>query len=197
MEITKTIQNKNKILHNGYAHVFKKNLAQGWLSYECERRRRYRDCTGKIRVKDGDIHVVSAHSHAPDPAKNEKYKVVTQVREQATTSQDRPQQILGNALQGVSDAVAAQLPLLGTMRRNVRRQRKAADNVLPVPATLADLPNPLPQEYTTTKAGDPFLRYDSGDQDRVLIFATDARLALLESNDNWFVDGTFDTVPLI
>ena len=59
------------------------------------------------------------------------------------------------------------------------------------------LPNPLPQEYTITKAGDPFLRYDSGDQDRVLIFATDARLALLENNDNWFVDGTFDTVPLI
>ena len=90
MEITKTIQNKNKILHNGYAHVFKKNLAQGWVSYECERRRRYRDCTAKIRVKDGDVQVVSPHSHAPDPAKNEKYKVITEVREQATSSQDRP-----------------------------------------------------------------------------------------------------------
>ena len=76
MEITKTIQNKNKILHNGYAHVFKKNLAQGWISYECERRRRYRDCSGKIRVKDCDIQVVSGHSHAPDPAKNIKYKVM-------------------------------------------------------------------------------------------------------------------------
>ena len=112
------------------------------------------------------------------PAKNINYKVITEVREQATSSQDRPQQILGNALQGVPDAVAAQLPLLGTMRRNVRRQRRAAGNVLPVPATLADLPNPLPQQYTTTKAGDPFLRYDSSDQDRVLIFATDERLVL-------------------
>ena len=98
MEITKTIQNKNKILRNGYAHVFKKNLAQGWVSYECERRRRYRDCTAKIRVKDGDVQVVSPHSHAPDPAKNEKCKVITEVREQATSSQDRPQQILGNTL---------------------------------------------------------------------------------------------------
>ena len=148
-------------------------------------------------MKDRDIQVASGHSHAPDPAKNIKYKVITEVREQATSSQDRPQQILGNALQGVPDAVAAQLPLLGTMRRNVRRQRRAAGNVLPVPVTLADLPNPLPQQYTTTKAGDPFLRYDSSDQDRVLIFATDERLVLLENNENWFIDGTFDMVPLI
>ena len=68
---------------------------------------------------------------------------------------------------------------------------------MPVPATLADLPNTLPQEYTTTKAGDPFLWYDSGNQDRLLIFVTDERLALLENNDNWFVDGTFATVPQI
>ena len=73
MEITKTIQNKNKILHLGFSYVLKKKLADGWLSYECERRRRYRDCTGKIRVKEGQIHVVSPHSHAPDPAKNEAY----------------------------------------------------------------------------------------------------------------------------
>ena len=197
MEITKTIQNHNKYLHLGFAYVFKRNLANGWLSYECERRRRYRDCTGKIRVKDNQIHVVLQHTHAPDPAKNEKYKVVTAVRDQAQNTQNRPQQILGNALHGVPDAVAANLPLLGTMRRNIRRQRRAADNVLPVPATRAALPNPIPPEYTTTKAGDPFLRYDSGDQDRILIFTTDERLMLLENNENWFIDGTFDVVPLI
>ncbi len=152
---------------------------------------------GKIRVKEGQIHVVSPHSHAPDPAKNEAYKVIGAIREQAQNTQDRPQQILGNALRAIPDAVAADLPALGTIRRNIRRQRRAVGNVLPVPATRAALPNPLPQEYTTTNAGDPFLRYDSGDQDRILIFATDERLALLENNDHWFIDGTFDAVPLI
>ena len=197
MEITKTIQNKSKILHLGFSYVLKKKLADGWLSYECERRRRYRDCTGKIRVKEGQIHVVSPHSHAPDPAKNEAYKVIAAVREQAQSTNDRPQQILGNALRAIPDAVAADLPTLGTIRRNIRRQRRAVGGVLPVPASRAALPHPLPQEYTTTNAGDPFLRYDSGDQDRILIFATDERLALLENNVHWFIDGTFDAVPLI
>ena len=66
-----------------------------------------------------------------------------------------------------------------------------------VPATRAALPLPLPQDYTTTNAGLPFLRYDSGDQDRVLMFVTDERLTVLEDNSDWFIDGTFDTVPLI
>ena len=59
------------------------------------------------------------------------------------------------------------------------------------------MPLPLPQDYTTTNAGLPFLRYDSGDQDRVLMFVTDERLTVLEDNSDWFIDGTFDTVPLI
>ena len=53
------------------------------------------------------------------------------------------------------------------------------------------------QSISTTHAGRPFLLYDSGDQDRVPIFATQEKLTLLENSNNWFVDGTFDTMPLI
>ena len=197
MELTTTIQNKNKVLHQGFAYVKKKNLANGWESYECERRRRYRDCTGSVRVNNGQIQIVNGHSHTPNPARNEAYKATGTMKERAQTTHDRPQQILGNTLLGVPDAVAAELPTLNSIRRNIRRQRKVADNALPVPGTRANLPNPLPQEFTTTNAGTPFLRYDSGDQDRILIFATDEKLDLLENNTDWFIDGTFDTVPLI
>ena len=45
----------------------------------------------------------------------------------------------------MENAVAVNLPLVGTMRRNIRRQRRAAENALPVPATRAALPNPIPK----------------------------------------------------
>jgi len=162
MEITKTIQNKSKYLHQGFAYVKKNDLDNGRVSYECERRRRYRDCTGKIHVHNGQVRIAKHHTHAPDPAKVEAYKVVETIRDRAQATNDRPQQILGNALQGTTDAVAAELPTLNTMRRNIRRQRKNVNNVFPVPGTRAALPNPIPQEYATTNAGAPFLRYDSG-----------------------------------
>ena len=197
MELTKTTQNKSKVLHRGFAYVKKKDLADGWISYECERRRRYRDCTGSVKVKNDQIHIGNDHSHNPDPALNESYKVITAIRDQAQATNDQPQQILGNALVGVPDHVAAKLPTINSARRNIRRQRKEAGNALPIPGTRATLPHPIPLEYTTTNAGAPFLRYDSGDQDRILIFATDERLTLLENNTDWFIDGTFDAVPLI
>ena len=59
------------------------------------------------------------------------------------------------------------------------------------------MPLPLPQEYTTTNAEDPFLRWDSGDEDRILVFASQEKLNALENNAEWFMDGTFDCVPLI
>ena len=197
MEITKTTHNKNKMLHQGFAYVKKKPLAEGWISYECERRRRYKDCWGTIKVRDGQVQIGGPHSHTPNPALNEAYKVMTTIREQAQTTLNQPQQILGNALLGVTDSVAAELPSIPVVRRNIRRKRKAAGIVLPVPGTRAALPSPIPQEFTTTNAGAPFLRYDSGDQDRILIFATDEKLTLLENYTDWHIDGTFDTVPLI
>lgn len=197
MEKTKTNKNKDKILYQGYAYVEQKDLAQGWKSFECERRRRYRDCTGKIHVKDDLVRVRNPHNHAPNPAKCEAYKVISTIRERAQTTLDQPQQILGNTLAAIPDAVAAELPIFNSIRRNIRRQRKDAGIALPVPGTRADLPFPIPDEYTTTNDGLPFLRYDSGDQERILIFATDAKLNLLENHGDWFIDGTFDAVPLI
>ena len=66
-----------------------------------------------------------------------------------------------------------------------------------MPDTRTALPNPLPPQYTVTNGGDLFLRWDSGDDDRILIFASQDKLLALQNNNNWFMDGTFDSVPLI
>ena len=76
MEITRSTQDRNKIVTaDGYAYVKKKNLANGWESFECERRRNYDGCKGKINVKDNLMVPTMDHHHAPDPARNEVIKI--------------------------------------------------------------------------------------------------------------------------
>ena len=136
--------------------------------------------------------------HQTDPARNEVLKATATMRQRAQTTLDGTQAILGDGLAGIHPAVSAQLPAVKTIRRNIQRQRHGTNNnAMVVPNTRAALPNPLPQEYTPTNAGDPFLRWDSGDEDRILVFVSQEKLNALENNAEWFMDGTFDCVPLI
>jgi len=53
----------------------------------------------------------------------------------------------------------------------------------------------LQDEWTTTTANERFLLVNDGDQDKILIFATDRNLQLLADNDTIYADGTFYTCP--
>ena len=193
MEFTRSTHNKNKVLFDGYAYVKKADLADNWECFECERRRNFDRCKGK----GNEIQVVKEHSHGPNPARNEVIKVSTAIKRRAQTTLDGTQTISG-AVAGIEAAVAAQLPVIKSMRRNTQRQRRAAnDNAPAVPLTRDALPNPLPHGYTVTNAETPFLRWDSGDQDRILLFASEEKINALRNNAEWFMDGTFDCVPLI
>lgn len=199
MEITQSNQNRTKIVTNdGYAYVKKDNLAGGWESFECERRRNYDGCKGKIKVNGNQFVVSQPHHHAPNPARNEVLKIRTAIKRRAQTTLDGTQAIIAGALAGVDAAVAAQLPAVKSLRRGTQRNRNAGNNnAVAVPQTRAALPHPLPPDYTMTNAGTPFLRWDSGDQDRILLFGSQEKLDALQNNSNWFMDGTFDSVPLI
>ena len=137
------------------------------------------------------------HVCGANPARNESLKVMGAMRERAETTIETTQHILGAATVGILGPVAAELPNVRSMRRNIQRRRNGANHVLPVPATRAALPNPLPQQFSTTNGGAQFLLWDSGDQDRILMFVTQEKMRVLEDNDHWFVDGTFDAAPLI
>ena len=198
MEITRSTQDRNKIVMGGYAYVKKQNLADGWEQFECERRRNYDGCKGTIKVKNDQVVVTTDHHHRPDPARNSVIKISAALKRRAQTTLDGTQAIIAGEVAGIDAAVAARLPAVKSMRRNTQRQRNAAhNNAAAVPQTRAALPNPLPQEYTVTNAGGPFLRWDSGDQDRILLFGSQEKLNALRNNSEWFMDGTFDSVPLI
>ena len=71
---------------------------------------------------------------------------------------------------------------------------KVINNAVAVPQREQLSPQPLLVDYTRTNAGAPFLRWDSGDQDRI---GSQPKLDDLQNNSNWFMDGTFNSVPLI
>ena len=154
-------------------------------------------CKGKIKVNGENIVVSRHHTHQPDPIRRDVLRIRDNLRNRAQNTQEAPRQVLLNGLAGINDAVAAHMPNLETVRRDIRRQRQRAGNPLAVPASRDDVPNPIPNEYTVTNNNAPFLVWDSGDNDRILIFATEEKLRLLQNTEHWFADGTFDTVPNI
>ena len=173
-----------------------KKLANGWESYECERRVQ-KGCRGRVKINSQQIVTVAPHTHTPNPARCDALKLVAEVKDLAQTTQQPGQQILANTTAGIQDAVAAELPNLSAIRRNIRRERQIVNNPLSVPLTRNNIPNPLPPNYLITNDGRPFLAWDNGDARRILLFITAEKLTLLEQSLHWFIDGTFDTVALI
>ena len=60
----------------------------------------------------------------------------------------------------------AQMSSISTIRRDLRRQRQAAGNPLPIPLSRQDIE--LPDFYTMTDDGEQFLLYDSQDESRIV-----------------------------
>ena len=194
-EFFKTTKGANKLLHEGFLYVKQKTLANGWTAFECERRRNWKTCKGKVKVLGDEVVVLSNHTHGPDNARGEALKAVQNMKERAETTGDAPQRILTQNVQHLTPAASTQLPIVDSVRRNIRRFRQKAGNPLPVPQTREEIPHPIPEEYRTTENGEEFLLYDSNDEDRILIFGTAHGLQVLEGSEHWLMDGTFKTVP--
>ena len=60
---------------------------------------------------------------------------------------------------------------------------------------MRDIPHPIPEEYST-RNDKSFLVYENGEEtSRILVYASDDGLKLLDQADTWFMDGTHSTAP--
>ena len=86
------------------------------------------------------------------------------------------------------------LPGHETCKRTIRNQRPTP----PVPASLAEFGS-IPEEFSSTSTGEPFLIYDNGahNPNRILAFASTDSLTRLAQADTIFMDGTFKSSPTI
>jgi hypothetical protein len=116
------------------------------------------------------------------------------MKERAEETVEATHQIVASSTVGVLVSVAGQLPSVQNMKRTIQRTRQREQTPLANPTNLNDLI--LPQEYTQTLAGVPFLLHDSGaGNDRILLFSTQRNLDLMAQCTHWFADGTFKTSP--
>ena len=158
---------------------FKKNLANDATSWECEKRRRGK-CKAKIKLDETGklLERINDHRHALSETKCEIAKVRANIKRRAAETEAPAQVILGRELRGISEAAAINLQALHHIRRNIRLQRQAKQQ-LPNLAEGEDVPE-LPLEYQRSCANEQFLIFycGQGDADRIFIFRTNISLQL-------------------
>lgn len=156
-------------------------------------RSRSTKCGGRLtKPIDNDdarhFKVKGKHSHAPDPRKLGKKKVMHKVKTLAKTTHMPSRQVVLTAMTNVQNSVAA------TMRQTVNRvclDPNAPKN----PKNLAE----LRIAGTKTESGKDFILYDRQDDDdddsRLIIFGTKENLDFILRCQGLFMDGTFDVAP--
>ena len=96
----------------------------------------------------------------------------------------------------VSVDVRAAMGVTASIKRSLRREK--GKTAPPNPPSLQDLV--MSDDWMTTGGTDPrpFLIYDSGARaDRMLVFASEPALRHLARAETWYMDGTFDSAPLL
>lgn len=112
--------NKDQLLHDGYRLRRDRVLANGDISWRCTQKK----CSGRVKINQHDvIIVVSEHNHAPDPDRNEAFKIIAKIRQQAIMTNEKPCQIIKQAEAGISLEVASNLPKITASKRLIQRQR--------------------------------------------------------------------------
>ena len=112
----------------------------------------------------------------------------------ARTTLEKTRDIISGGAAGEDDNVLANLPSARTMRLDIQRQRQKANNLSRVPND-DDFAFAIPQQYCVTTTGEEFVQVDSHYDGRMLMFRSAENIAFLRNSPDWFMDGTFDTVP--
>ena len=103
MEFATTETGARKLLKNGYIYLFKKNVANGMTSWECELRRKGQCRTSiKLNELDNFVEQVNEHTHPPSVTKCEITKVKESIKRRERDSLDNPREIVSVEVHNVS-----------------------------------------------------------------------------------------------
>jgi len=84
-------------------------------------------------------------------------KATASVREEATVSSSSPSKVVASRVRNLNNATKSALPLLSSFRNSCRTTRRKYVGKLVIPRSRADIN--LPNDFTTTYAGDRFLKF--------------------------------------
>ena len=150
-------------------------------------------CKVKIVLDGGNfLNQFGEHTHPPNPEKIDVKKIRPNMKRDARETNAKTNNIITVDMDGASDGVLAKIGKVATIRRDVRRQRVLNMEYPPIPDnTILEIADP----FNVSSTGEPFLHYDNGRDNRIIIFGTTGSLDFLQNSEHWFMDGTFSTVP--
>lgn len=130
----------------------------------------------------GIIEQVNDHIHANSPTQVELKKIEVGMKYKAKRTEETVQHILGKQLRDISENAVANLSSIATMRWNIWKAR-GYDNIPQTPlnpeGTLV-----LPNKYQLTKYREPFLMFDSGEEDPKRILASEIGIHILSESEH-------------
>ena len=195
-------EKKKKKLCDEENYVYEKhrdNPAKTKTYWRCELF--YQGCKARIHTpcncnEPTLLYSAGKHTHAASQAAVEARVSVSAMRDAVHSGcGSSTRNIIASATQPLDENAKSQLQNVSSLSRNIQNWRRTALGIPALPTSRTGYE--IPDSYRYLSDGSFFLAYDSGveDSDRILIFATEAGLDDLSTNNIWSCDGTFKASP--
>ena len=195
MEFTKSSKGKLQLIVDCYLYNKQKDLANNVISWECVDRRNAKSCIARVKTaNDQLVERVNEHTHPPRPEMIKAHVIRGNMKDRARLTTEKTRNIIVEEISNEPNEILAVLPPLRTIQRDIQRQRQNNNVRDPIPADN-DFGFAIPDQYTLTTTGEQFLQIDTQMGGRFLMFGTDTSIEFLSHSPDWFMDGTFATVP--
>lgn len=188
---------KSVLVLDGYVMAINKNINNKFY-WHCSYKYKYHcNSTATTKLHGSEEHLLESyttqHNHAPDPGKVDELRFRNSLKSDATSSLDRPSQIIQRNEANISKSSSCALPNKKAASQIIRRARRK--EMPKEPITLDDINIP---DRLQKVDGERFLgRQVKFEENCVMLFATKSNLILLNKSQLWVMDGTFATCPIL
>ena len=194
MEFIETTKEGKKLSKDGFLYIKNKIVTNGRTYWECVQRHNENGCNVKVTLDAAGRFVAQTHehTHAADPEGNNFLKPRPGIKRSAKDTAEKTQNIITVNTAELQENVLARLPNIEAILRGVRMNRP---NNHPAVPDIYDKQFAILHNYTVDVLGQQFLVYDHGRPDRIVLFGTDKGFRFLSNSQDWFLDGTFKSIP--
>ena len=155
MEFIQTNKKSELLVFEGYGYIRHRQLTDGASSWRCC----ITKCNGRVRLRNDQIEVITAHSHLPDPADIEKRKFRSALKDRAAMADETPRQTIFAAQKDINRETAANIPAYHSNQRTVNRTRQQNRPQMSEPSSLRGFE--IPELLQMAHSGEKFMYYDS------------------------------------
>ena len=155
-------------------------------------------CPAKATSEGSSVVVRRDHDHPPNLAQSTTAQAIEGMRKRARDESTSINVIYDDQL----EVRLAKERILLTCWHNCQALSQSGHvstdpdmNILQLTLPIHRRDVSLSGRYTKTCSGEDFLLVDDGDDDKIMIFATEENLRLMAEADAFFIDGTFSTCP--